>query len=1512
MRKNKQTSKKKRTNRVFALGMTGVMALPMVVAIAPNQVNAEEPTVPTVEAGDTIEIGNTDYKIKSMYNDGNYDTYVVLENHSIWTWGTLNASSEKPVKLADTSNAVELIDDDYYIGSDGKMYEIRKPNVPLVNTPYSEFNGKTLDDIKFLESKGVDPAIFATMFTQRYYHWSGSTQVIYDVRFMTKHDGTVVVSGDYASVGGLKTLTYTKDTETGFQKMNGVPFKGIKQMWTNGNDTIGYDRTMILDNEGSLYAVDTTTSQTYISGIGSAGSKTFVKLDIPDKVRYISKEQYSFTVLTENNDMYVWGGNTEGGVNLGADTGAYKDKPVKILSNVDFVARNDSGYTQIPVTKDGQIYTLGRNPYAYSYSNRSGYTDKLKKVLGYQSADIIKGKVKEVFSSSYLNLVVTDDKTYIYGRNSARAVYPQVVEGLENKKIKKIEGEYVVTEDGELYLIGANTFKVPLVPSDLPQGTDADYVAHKVDISNVTDFHVGYTYANALTADGTLQAWGNPTAKGSGAPMPIFGDSGSGFVKVKFSTLASSVLTNTSVTDTTATFSWTPVDGATSYVLREGANILYEGDETSVTIEDIIPETVHSKITIQALDGDQDSWIGKALSYTASVERPTNFKYKRFTPTNIRLSWDAVAGATGYIIDRTGWEKSLTLASDKLIYDDLVAYDGADDVYTVKAIKGAKVAMVSTLTTAPQLSPTITDKTATSAKVTWSKLDMADTYKVFKDGVEVYDGSGSKFSLTGLTPSKQYEVTVKGYDEDGEEVITSNIKFKTAKIEPINMDSVQVSATDRTATMSFDVVDGAQTYKIIRGDNAWTYTKVSDGVYSVKQTFKGITSGSKPNVTVKDNRITFTDSGTGLVSNTLYNYSVTAGDVNGVLSSPQEVTITTTDELPASVTNFKGTTISKTKGKLSWDAVEDATEYEIYKNDVLIYRGTQPSFTDSKLVVGNQYTYSLYVETAKGKGAENILRYDHIAVDSPTTPTVTAVKKAPDTVELTWTEVDEADSYIVRADGKDLYSGTDTTFTDTTAEEGVDKNYEVVSVVGEVESEPETIVVEEAKEDADDKGNTGETGTGSGETGSGETGSEPEKGEDVVAGKNTKPELADSTPTNIALEDGNTNISITGTVLDKDIGDKVTVKYELNGQEDVLTDFVSEGVAQEYSKTVDVSEPAIASSFARMFALFNMDDSKELSIWAEDDKGNKSDVKVITYSTSSGTGSGEGSENGGESGSGSTGGEEGETGTGGSNGGNESGGSTDTGSGDSGNSETKPSTGTGDSETKPSTGNGNSETKPSTGSGESETKPSTGNGGTGNTDNSGGSQTGDVGNGGSTGGTTPSDTETKPITSSPTLTQEQAKEMGYVLLADKTSENDVMVAFSRQSLADTGKVNMVVNIAPKEDIVEPTLYMYYVKAGDESKPFSLNDLDLLDKVSLDTVKAGDTLNLEVPTKLKIGKDYSVAAVVADKNGKVYSKNELDSKTLKKYMVLNSVNSNLESKGMLSKLTAKVSSLFSSK
>ncbi|MEC0234158.1 fibronectin type III domain-containing protein, partial [Paenibacillus kribbensis] len=311
--------------------------------------------------------------------------------------------------------------------------------------------------------------------------------------------------------------------------------------------------------------------------------------------------------------------------------------------------------------------------------------------------------------------------------------------------------------------------------------------------------------------------------------------------------------------------------------------------------------------------------------------------------------------------------------------------------------------------------------TTTGIKLSWNAADNAESYELKRDGQVVYSGNDLTYTDTGLTASTSYTYTLVAKNGTGESSPVS-VQVKTADPtpqsrrhpSPATPTNLTGTATTTSIKLSWNAADNAENYELKRDGQL---------VYS-------------------GNELTYTD--TGLTASTSYTYTLVAK--NGTReSSPASVQVKTADPapttppttpspsipvtpLPTAPINFVGTSNERSI-LLNWAPVVQAMSYELKRDGVIIYSGVDTSFNDIGLERSTTYVYSL---VAKNNAGESVPQVIQIATKSHNLESPKFVRKLVKSknVTLTWKKVVNAATYELLRDGKSIYKGKLTWFTD--------------------------------------------------------------------------------------------------------------------------------------------------------------------------------------------------------------------------------------------------------------------------------------------------------------------------------------------------------------------------------------------------------------------------------------------------------------------------------------------------
>ena len=228
-------------------------------------------------------------------------------------------------------------------------------------------------------------------------------------------------------------------------------------------------------------------------------------------------------------------------------------------------------------------------------------------------------------------------------------------------------------------------------------------------------------------------------------------------------------------------------------------------------------------------------------------------------------------------------------------------------------------------------------------RVSWEAVEGAVEYQVYratsKNGkYELkYTTANTWYNNTGATAGKYYYYYVVAVAADGTVSDPSNIAGRTCDLaRPV------VSASNNAKTgkvqLTWDAVEGAVEYKIYRSTS-------KDGTYSRMFT---------------TTKTTYTN--TKAEAGVTYYYKVVAVAEKTVANSAPSSIVSRTCDLPQ-VKGLTGKINLLGRPKLTWDAVEGAVEYKIYRAETetgkytKMHTTTKTSYTNSKDIDGRSYYY---------------------------------------------------------------------------------------------------------------------------------------------------------------------------------------------------------------------------------------------------------------------------------------------------------------------------------------------------------------------------------------------------------------------------------------------------------------------------------------------------------------------------------------------------------------------------
>jgi len=302
------------------------------------------------------------------------------------------------------------------------------------------------------------------------------------------------------------------------------------------------------------------------------------------------------------------------------------------------------------------------------------------------------------------------------------------------------------------------------------------------------------------------------------------------------------------ITDTTPTFKWTKISGATQYYL-----VVYEGTSTSALYTKTVlssacgstrcsytPTNILSdgayKWKVRAYVGGAWNTYSPRMSFVVTTPpAPTDVQASDGTYTNkVLVSWNTSSGATSYKVYRaaraTG-TKSLLGSSTGTSFNDTTATPGFTYYYWVKACNGANCSSYSTRNTgwrklSPPTGVTASDGTYTDkVGVTWDASSGATSYEVYRassaTGTKSLLGSptGTSFNDTTAKPGVTNYYWVKACKGTRcSSYSTRNTGWRKLSA-PTNVQASDGTYTNKVQ-VSWNASSGATSYKVYRAASA--------------------------------------------------------------------------------------------------------------------------------------------------------------------------------------------------------------------------------------------------------------------------------------------------------------------------------------------------------------------------------------------------------------------------------------------------------------------------------------------------------------------------------------------------------------------------------------------------------------------------------------------------------------------------------------------------------------------
>ncbi len=361
-----------------------------------------------------------------------------------------------------------------------------------------------------------------------------------------------------------------------------------------------------------------------------------------------------------------------------------------------------------------------------------------------------------------------------------------------------------------------------------------------------------------------------------------------------------------------------------------------------------------------------------SISVASAIGNVKTLTVKSAASSGVSLSWSAVSKAKGYRVYRytasdKKWKAVKTTSSKN--YKDTSVKQGEVYKYRIKAyevkngknVYSDKYSNTVEAVIAPKKVSGLkaTSVLSTSVKLSWTKVDKATGYRVYK-----YNGSTKKYekladtknnsyTVKSLKANTTYKFNVKAYTKSETTKYGTASSSLSIKTKPADVVSFSLASSSKDGyTLSWKKVSGVSGYQLVKyNENTGKWDEV---IKTTATTYKVSSDlAAKP---AKYKLRTYVKKGDGFIFGA-YSSAITAA------------------KIPAVPTNLSGAVNSDDGISLKWNKVEGATGYIVYSYSAkdgswsTLASVTKNRFSTGKLKNTDTYRYavSAYVNVSGGK-----------------------------------------------------------------------------------------------------------------------------------------------------------------------------------------------------------------------------------------------------------------------------------------------------------------------------------------------------------------------------------------------------------------------------------------------------------------------------------------------------------------------------------------------------------------
>ena len=473
--------------------------------------------------------------------------------------------------------------------------------------------------------------------------------------------------------------------------------------------------------------------------------------------------------------------------------------------------------------------------------------------------------------------------------------------------------------------------------------------------------------------------------------------------------------------DGQVSLAWAAGTNTTGYrVYRDSALV---GSTASASFTDVgVTNGTSYSYTVVAVNATDSSAPSGAVLSTPVATAPAAPSGLTAVPGNgqVMLAWTAPAGATSYGVYRGGVLVGSPTATG---FTDTGLTNGTSYAYRVVAFRqNSPASPQSTSVSATPVAPALPVPTGlaatpgdTQVALTWTSVSGATSYRVYRGAALIASPTVANFTDTGLANGTTYAYYVVAVGPSSTSAASATVTATPAVSAPGAPTGLTGQAGDTIATLTWSPVSGASSYNVYRGGvlvasiaaTAYTVTSLTNGTpysFYVTAVKSGVESAASAGVTVTP-------------------FVVTPGVPTGIVATPGSAQVS-----------------------LTWLASANAQSYKVYRGATLVGSPTTTSFTDTGLVNGTTYSYTVVAVNGTASSVASTAVTATPMAPAPGAPSGLTATPGNAQVSLSWTAVVTATSYRIYRNGALVGSATGTTYLDTALINSTTYTYYVIAV----------------------------------------------------------------------------------------------------------------------------------------------------------------------------------------------------------------------------------------------------------------------------------------------------------------------------------------------------------------------------------------------------------------------------------------------------------------------------------